>query len=44
LPRAGLYSYYIHQGNKIDKEREIVKKKMILMHTKDFFKDRGNSV
>jgi hypothetical protein len=24
---GGFYSYYIHQGNKLDKERKIVRKK-----------------
>ena len=32
------YSYYIHQGNKSDKERrKIVRKKFSFMHTKSFF-------
>jgi len=33
---AGFYSYYIHQGNKSDKERKIVRKKLSFMHTKRF--------
>ena len=38
---GGFYSYYIHQGNKSDKERKIVRKKLSFMHTKrlnTFFK------
>ena len=30
------YSYYIHQGNKSDKERKIVRKKLDFMHIKRF--------
>ena len=30
------YSYYIHQGNKSNKERKIVRKKLSFMHTKRF--------
>ena len=30
------YSYHIHQGNKSDKERENVRKKISFMHTKGF--------
>ena len=30
------YSYYIHQGNKLDKERKIASKKLSLMNTKRF--------
>ena len=40
---GGFYSYYIHQGNISDKERE----KLSFMHTKkfnDFFKNGCNSV
>ena len=40
-PGTGVYSYYIHQGNKSDKERKIVR------NTKSFntfFKDGCNSV
>ena len=33
---AGFYSYYIHQKNKLDKERKIVRKKLSLMYTKRF--------
>ena len=33
---GGFYSYYIHQGNKSDKERKIVRKKLSFMHTKRF--------
>ena len=33
---GGFYSYYIHQGNKLDKERKIVRKKLSFMHTKGF--------
>ena len=35
-PGAGFYSYYIRQGNKSDKEREVVRKKLSFMHTKRF--------
>ena len=31
---GGFYSYYIHQGNKSDKESKIVRKKLNFMHTK----------
>ena len=31
---VGLYSYYIHQGNRLDKERKIVRKRLSFMHTK----------
>ena len=44
---GGFYSYYIHQGNKSDKERKIVRnKKLSFMHTKDVihFFDGCNSV
>ena len=34
---GGFYSYYIHQGNKSDKERKIVRKKLRFMNTKGFF-------
>ena len=40
-------SPYIHQGNKLDKERKIVRKKLSFMHTKDlmnFLKYRCKSV
>ena len=30
------YSYFINQGNKSDKERKIVRKKLSCMHTKRF--------
>ena len=33
---GGFYSYYIHKGNKSDKERKIIRKKLSLMHTKRF--------
>jgi len=33
---GGFYSYYIHQGNKLYKERKIVRKKLIFMNTKRF--------
>ena len=33
---GGLYSYYIHQGNKSETERKIVRKKFSFMHTKRF--------
>jgi hypothetical protein len=33
---GGFYSYYIHQWNKSDKSKEIVRKKMSVMHTKRF--------
>ena len=33
---AGFYSYYIHQGNKSNKEMETVRKKLYYMHTKRF--------
>ena len=36
-PEVGFYSYYIHQGNKLDKERKIVRKKLSFMQTKRFF-------
>ena len=32
----GFYSYYIHQGNKLDKERKIARKKLSFMHRKRF--------
>ena len=35
LPGAGFYSYYIHQGNKSDKERKIVRKNRVLCILKD---------
>ena len=35
-PGADLYSYFIHQRNKSDKERQIVRKKLSFMHTKRF--------
>ena len=35
-PGAGFYSYYIHQENKSDNERKIVRKKLRFMHTKRF--------
>ena len=31
---GGFYSYYIHQWNKADKERKIVRKKLSFMHAK----------
>ena len=35
FPRgASFYSYHIHQRNKSDKERKIVRKKLRFMHTK----------
>ena len=30
------YSYYIHQGNKSDKERKIIRTKLSFMHRKGF--------
>ena len=33
---GGFYSYYIHQGNKLDIERKIVRKKLSFMHTKRY--------
>ena len=33
---VGFYSYYIHQQNKSDKERKIVRNKVSFMHTKRF--------
>ena len=33
---GGFYFYYIHQGNKSDKERKIARKKLIFLHTKRF--------
>ena len=33
---GGIYSYYIHQENKSDKEMKIVTKKLSFMHTKRF--------
>ena len=33
---GGFYSYYIRHGNKSDKERKIVRKKLCSMHTKRF--------
>ena len=44
VTEGGFYSYYIHQGNKSDKERNIVRKKYWFMHTKRFntlFKKSG---
>ena len=44
VARDGFYSYNIHQGNKSDKERKIVRKKVCFMHTKRFnafFKKMG---
>ena len=35
---GGHYSYYIHQGNKSDKERKIARKKLSFMLTKRFNK------
>ena len=35
---GGLNSYYVHKGNKSDKEREIVRKKLSFIHTKRFNK------
>ena len=32
----GTDSYYIHQGNKSDEERKILRKKSSFMHTKRF--------
>ena len=34
---GGVYSYYIPQVNKSDKERKIVRKKLSFMHTKKFY-------
>ena len=34
---GGFYSYYTHQGNKSAKERKIVSKKLIFIHTKRFY-------
>ena len=31
---GGFYSYFIHQGNKLDKEMKIERKKLGFMHTK----------
>ena len=33
---GGFYSYFIHQGNKSDIERKIVRKKISFMHIKRF--------
>ena len=33
---GGFYSYYIHQGHKLDKERKIVTKKLSFMLTKRY--------
>ena len=33
-PVGRVYSYYIHQGNKSDKERKIVRKQLFFMHNK----------
>ena len=33
---GGFYSYYIHYGNKLGKERKIIRKKLSFMHTKRF--------
>jgi hypothetical protein len=33
---VGNYSYYIHQGNKLDKEMKIVRKDKSFRHTKRF--------
>ena len=33
---GGFYSYYIHQGNKLHKERKILRIKFSFMHTKRF--------
>ena len=41
---GGFYSYYIHQGNKSDKEWKIVRKKLIFMYTKRFNNFFLNSV
>ena len=35
---GGYYSYYIHQGNKSDKVRKILRKKLSFMHAKRFNK------
>ena len=43
----GVYSYHIYQGNKSDKERKNVRKKLSFMHEKDlifFLRDGCNSV
>ena len=31
---GGFYSYYMQQGNKLDNEKKIVRKKLCFMHTK----------
>ena len=36
VDRGGFYSYYIYQGNKSDKERKIVSKKLIFIDIKGF--------
>ena len=36
VARGGFYSYYGYQGNKFDKERKIVRKKLSFTHTKRF--------
>ena len=33
---AGFHSYFIHQGNKLDKERKVVRNKLNFMHTNCF--------
>ena len=33
---GGFHSYHIHKGNKSDKERKIVRKRLSFMHTKIF--------
>jgi hypothetical protein len=35
---GGFYSYHIQKGNKSDKERKIVRKKLSFIHTKRFSK------
>ena len=47
VSEGGFYSYYIHQGKKLDKESKIVRKKLSFMHTKrfnTFLKGECNSV
>ena len=47
VARGGFYSFYIQQGNKLYKERQIVRKKLSFMNTKrlnTFFKKGCNSM
>ena len=40
---GGFYSYYIHQGNKSDEGKNIVRKKLSFMLKEDFLKYGCNS-